>query len=49
MEAWAGFVAAGKDASPVAPTAASSVDFERERLKLEREKFQAEMAAREAD
>src|SRR5664279_2911785 len=51
MEAWAELVAAGKDVSlaPVTATAAatSSADVERERLEFEREKFRAEMAARE--
>jgi hypothetical protein len=53
MDAWAELVAAGKDVSPtddpVTATAASSADFERERLQFELEKFKAEMLAREAE
>jgi hypothetical protein len=55
MDAWAELVAAGKDVSPTVDpvtataAAASSADFERERLQFEREKFKAEMLAREAE
>src|SRR5664279_2205446 len=53
MEAWAELVAAGKDVplAPVTATAAatSTADIEREKMLFEREKFQADMAAREAD
>src|SRR5664279_5066974 len=53
MEAWAELVAAGKDVplAPVTATAAatSTADLEREKMLFEREKFQADMAAREAD
>src|SRR5664279_1294400 len=53
MEAWAELIAAGKDVplAPVTATAAatSSADIEREKLLFERERFQADMAAREAD
>src|SRR5664279_1293209 len=51
MEAWAELVAAGKDVSPNpgVATAAATADIEREKMLFEREKFQADMAAREAD
>src|SRR5664279_357366 len=51
LEAWAELVAACKDVSPNPglATVAATVDIEREKMLFEREKFQAELAAREAD